>query len=137
MTRPLKSLLTPLTIFAFLAGCAASTPVPFQLIDAASKVQKGSLFTDNHRIEVTVDGHLFSGFYIVASSAAFSQTIPTRRYYPRETLTTFISNSARAHLTSNIGQRLSCEFLLEAKRALGECKTPAGATFQLVADGIN
>jgi len=109
--------------------------VPFQLVDAASKVQRGSIFTDSQRIEVTVDGHVFNGFYIIASGAAVSHALTGRRLFPSDTVTIFSSNSARAHLTADNGQRLSCDFLLESRRAVGECRSPAGAVFQLIADG--
>lgn len=116
-------------------GCAAPLPVPFQLVDAASRVQRGTLFPDSQRISVTVDGQVFNGFYIVASGAAVSQNLGGRRFFPGDMLTTFSSNSARAHLTADNGQSLSCEFLIESRRAIGECRSPAGAVFQLVADG--
>jgi hypothetical protein len=116
-------------------GCAAPQPVPFQLVDAATRIQRGLIFTDSQRIEATVDDRLFSGFYIVATGSAFSQSLMGRRFWPRETVTTFSSNSARAQLTAAGGQQLSCEFLFEDRRALGECRTPAGAVFQLIADG--
>jgi hypothetical protein len=86
---------------------------------------------------VTVDGHLFSGFYIFASGAAISQAMYGRHYFPGDTITNFYSNSARAHLTSDNGQQLNCEFLFESARAIGQCRTPAGAVFQLSADGVS
>jgi hypothetical protein len=46
----------------------------------------------------------------------------------------YSSNSARAHLTADDGQQLSCEFVFESRRAIGECRSPAGAVFQLIAD---
>jgi hypothetical protein len=137
MTKSPKTLITSLSALVILAGCAASLPIPFQLVDSQSKVQKGTIYTDTQRIEVTVDGHVYKGFYIVASSTALSQSTSIQRYYPRNTITTFTSNNARSHLTADNGQRLSCEFLLEFRRALGECRSPAGAEFQLVADGIS
>ena len=85
-------------------------------------------------MEVTVDGHVFNGFYIVASGDAVSETLGGRRFFPHETFTSYSSNAARAQLTAENGQQLSCKFLFESKRALGECQTPAGAVFQLIAD---
>ena len=133
MPKPFTSLSA--CVLVLVAGCAATPPVPFQLVDSASRVQSGSIFPDSQRIEVMVDGYLFSGFYIVASGAAVSQTLAGRRFFSRDTVTTFSSNSARAHLTADNGQRLSCDFLFESRRALGECRSPSGAVFQLIAGG--
>lgn len=119
---------------AMLAGCAAQAPIPLQLVDAGSNIQRGVLSPDSQRIEVTIDGHVFSGFYLVASGAAVSHFFPARRYFPGETVTTYYSNSARAHLTADNGQHLNCEFLFERRRALGECRSPAGAVSQLIAE---
>ncbi|MBI4985649.1 MAG: hypothetical protein HZC24_10010 [Rhodocyclales bacterium] len=124
-----------LSLLLLAGGCAAPQPVPFQLVDAASKVYRGTLFPDGQRVEVIIDGQVFSGFYIVASGAAVSQTPAGRRPFPRDTVTTFSSNSARAQLKAGDGRRLGCEFLFESRRALGECRTPGGAVFQLIADG--
>lgn len=135
MIKPLTTLSACVCVLVLAGGCAAPLPVPFQLVDAASKVQRGAIFPDSQRIEVTVDGHVFNGFYIVASGSAVSHALTGRRLFPNDTLTTFSSNSARAHLTADNGQRLSCEFLLESRLAIGECRSPAGAVFQLIADG--
>ena len=135
MARSLANLGVCAFALIVVAGCAAPQPVPFQLVDSASKVERGTFFPESQRIEVTIDGHAFSGFYIVATGAAISQTMSGRRFFPRDTLTTYSSNSARAHLTADNGKQLSCEFLFEARRALGECRTPGGAVFQLIADG--
>lgn len=118
-----------------VGGCAAPQPIPFQLVDAAARTQNGTFYPDSQRIEAIIDGRLFSGFYIVAAEVAYSQTFGGRRLFPRDTVTTITSNSARAHLTADDGQRLSCEFLLESSRALGECHSPTGAIYQLVAGG--
>jgi hypothetical protein len=94
----------------------------------------GTLYPDSQRIEVTVDGHLFTGFYIFESGSAISQTISGRRHLPSDTITNYYSNSARAHLVSDDGHQLNCEFLYEARRAIGDCKSPSGTVFQLDAD---
>ena len=135
MKKTLTGLIAGIGVLALAGGCAAPQPVPFQLVDAASKVQRGAIFSDSQRIEVTVDGQMFQGFYIIASGAAVSHAPVGRRFYPGDTLTTFSSNSARAHLSADNGQRLSCEFLIEYRRAIGECRSPSGAVFQLIADG--
>jgi len=132
MSKVLNTL--AVSLITVVTGCTIPLPVPFQLIDSNSRVQPGTLFQDSQRIEVTVDGHVFNGFYIVPSGAAVSQTLSGRRLLPSDTVTTFSSNSARAHLTSDNGQQLSCEFLFEFRRAVGECRSPSGAVFQLIAD---
>lgn len=124
-----------LCVLALTAGCATPQPLSFQLVDSSSKVQRGNIFPDSERIEVTIDGVTFGGFYITASGTAVSHSTTVRRSFPNNTVTTFSSNSARAHLTAENGQLMSCEFLLESRRALGECRTPAGKIYQLVADG--
>lgn len=134
MTTVKKHMIAILCVVVLAAGCAASLPVPFQLVDSSSRVQSGTLYLDSQRIEVTVDGHLFSGFFIVANGSAISQTVSGRRLLPSDTITSYSSNSARAHLTSDDGQQLNCEFLYEVRRAVGECRSPSGAIFQLSAD---
>lgn len=135
MKITLKALNACLCGLVLTAGCATPQPLSFQLIDSASKVQRGTLFPDRERIEVTVEGTLYSGFYLTASGSAVSHSTLGRRWIPSETVTTFWSNSARAHLTAENGMRLSCEFLLESKRAVGECRSSSGALYQLIADG--
>lgn len=134
-TSSLARLSTILFVLALIGGCAAPQPVPFQLLDAAARTQNGTFYPDSQRIEAIIDGQLFSGFYIVATEVAYSQTFGGRRFFPRDTVTTITSNSAHAHLTATDGQRLICEFLLESNRALGECRSPTGAVYQLVAGG--
>ncbi len=118
---------------ALVAGCAAPQPVPFQLIDPASAVQKGTIFPDRQRIEVTIDGQRYKGFYLMASGLAYSESVGSLR--ARQSMTTYFSNTARAQLASEKGQHLSCEFLFEGRRAVGACKTPAGVEYQLSAEG--
>ena len=128
--------MTCLFVAIVAGGCAAPLPIQFQLVDSESRVQWGTIYPDTQRIEVMVDGHVFKGFYIVASGNAVSQTLSgRRRFFPSHTVTTYSSNSARAHLAAENGHQLSCELLFESRRAIGECRTPAGAAFQLNADG--
>jgi hypothetical protein len=134
MKNTFMTLMICLFVAVVAAGCSAPLPVPFQLVDSESRIQQGTIFQNSQRIEVTIDGHLFSGFYIVASGAAISQTTAGRRFFPVDTVTNFSTNSARAHLSSENGQQLNCEFLFESRRAIGECRTPSGAIFQLNAD---
>jgi len=112
-------------------GCAS--PLPFQLVDAHARVAQGILYPGDGHIEANVDGVVFSGFFIFASGSAVSQTFGGRWGLPRETETTYESNSARAHLAAADGRSLDCQFLLQGRRALGECRTPQGTTFQLIA----
>jgi len=135
MTHQLTTICSCLLVVAVATGCAAPKPVPFQLVDSESRVQKGMLFPGRQLIEAMVDGQLYKGFYIFANGEAYSETFGGWRSFPRDTQTTFTSNSARAQLVSDKGQRLSCEFLFESRRAIGECHSPSGAVFQLIADG--
>lgn len=135
MTKHLKTISSCLFLVAAATGCAAPKPLPFQLVDSESRVQKGMLFPGRQLIEAKVDGQLYKGFYIFASGEAYSETFGGWRSFPRDTQTVFSSNSARAQLVSDKGQRLSCEFLFESRRAIGECRSPSGTVFQLIADG--
>lgn len=135
MKKHLKALSASLCVVALVTGCATPQPVPFQLIGPSSAVQKGAIFPDRQSIEVTIDGQQYKGFYLVAAGAAYSESYGGWRHGPNQSVTTYSSNSARAHLSSDKGQRLNCEFLLEGMRAIGECRTPAGVTYQLSADG--
>ena len=133
MNKSLKVLVVCLaTLMA--EGCTAPAPVSFQLVDSESRVQWGTLFPDNQRIEVTINGHVFKGFYIFASGTAVSQNLSGRRLFPGSTVTTFSSNTVRAHLATDDGKQLSCEFLFEFRRAIGECRSPDGVIFQLIAN---
>ena len=135
MKNQLKAVSASFCIVALIAGCATPQPVPFQLIDSASAIQKGTIFPDKQRIEVTIDGQQYKGFYLVAAGTGYSEIYGGWRSAPRQSVTTYSSNSVRANLSSDKGQRLSCEFLFEDRRAIGECKTPAGVVYQLSADG--
>jgi hypothetical protein len=135
MNNHLKVITACVCVVALAAGCATPRPVPFQLIDSASAVQKGTIFPDRQRIEVTIDGQQYKGFYLVATGTGYSESFGSWRHGPIQSVTTYSSNAVRAHLSSEKGQRLSCEFLFEERRAIGECKTPAGVTYQLSADG--
>lgn len=128
-----KAISLSLCVAALVTGCAASQPVPFQLIDPASAVQKGTIFPARQRIEVTIDGQRYKGFYLMANGSAYSESLGG--LHARQSMTTYFSNTARAQLTSEKGQHLSCEFLFEGRRAIGACKTPAGVEYQLSAEG--
>lgn len=125
-----------LSVLILAVGCATPQPVPFQLIDSSSLIQTGTIFPDGQRMEAMIDGQLYKGFYIVGSQVAYSETFGGR-LTPRDTVTTSTSNTVRAHLASDKGLQLDCEFLFEGKRAIGECKSPTGKAYQLSADGLN
>lgn len=124
-----------LVVATTLAGCAAPLPLPFRLIDPAARVHRGTLYPDSQRIEVEVDGVKYSGFYLLASGIGFSQPVFIAPWYPGDRITTYTSNQARAHLGSADGRNLGCEFLIDGARAAGECRTPEGRIFQMVAEG--
>ena len=137
MTTYLKTLSACIASLTLVAGCGTPQPLPFQLVDSESNVQKGTIFPDVQRIEAMIDGQLYKGFYIVANQVAYSETFGGWRASPRDTVTTLSSNSVRAHLVSEKGQQVNCEFLFESRRAIGECRSLSGKIFQLTADGIN
>ncbi|MBV6475384.1 MAG: hypothetical protein KJZ92_16315 [Rhodocyclaceae bacterium] len=124
-----------LALAAALAGCAAPQPLPFRLIDPAAKVHRGTLFPQTQRLEVAVDGLKYGGFYIVATGVAISHPMMVGPFFAPDTVTTYSSNQARAHLTAEGGPPLNCQFLFDGPRAVGECRTPEGKVYQLVAEG--
>jgi len=135
MKNTLKKIFALAIVPVLILGCAAPQPVPFKLVDSESRIQKGTIFPDKGQIEVTVDGQQYKGFYIAATGVAYSESFGGWRSFPRNTVTTYSSNSARAQLVTDSGLRLSCDFLFEDKRAIGQCRSPSGTVYQLVADG--
>lgn len=119
---------------ALLGGCAPLPPVPFELL-GDGQVCHGAFFPSGQRLEATIGGRRFEGFYIVSAGTASSHGWWPYRRLPNDVTTTYSTNSARAMLTSPDGERLSCEFLIEDRRALGECKSTSGKSYQLVAEG--
>src|SRR5450631_1576071 len=103
MTSNFKTLSTCIIAFVLTVGCATPKPVPFQLVDSDSSIQKGTIFPDGQRMEALIDGQLYKGFYIVATQVSYSETLGGRRYGPLDTVTTSSSNSVRAQLTSDKG----------------------------------
>jgi len=135
MKNHLKAISASLFVVALVAACAAPQPIPFQLVGSAPAVQRGTIFPDKQQIEVMIEGQQYKGFYLVASGSAFSESYGGWRHGPYQSVTTYASNSARAHLSTDKGERLSCEFLFEGRQAIGECRTPAGAVYQMTANG--
>lgn len=118
---------------ALLVGCAPLAPVPFELL-GDNQAFHGAFFPSGQRLEATIGGRRFQGFYIVAAGIASSHSWGPYRRMPNDVTTTYSTNSARAMLSSPDGERLSCEFLIEDRRALGECKSTSGQSYQLIAD---
>lgn len=118
-----------------MAGCATPHPVPFQIVDSDNVVHQGVFGVDNQSMDVRIGPVLYQGFYIVSTSVE-NTTVWPRRYgqMPRDSFTVLSNNSARAHLTASGGERLVCEFLFQGDRAIGECKSPQGRIYQLVAE---
>lgn len=122
---------------ALLYGCAAEPPIPFQLIDATSTSFNGSFDGRSQAMEVFIGETRYLGFYVIGTGVATApQPWFPRRGFPIDMTTTFRTNTARAHLQSANGRHLNCEFNFEGRRAIGECRTPEGTRYQLVA-GMN
>jgi hypothetical protein len=134
-TRLARQMLSALPLL--LVGCAAPLPVPFELIDQQSVAHEGSFHVDDQRMEATIDGKRFQGFYVVATGTAVvtTDTLSSRRFRSYQSVSSVSSNSARAVLTSADGERITCEFLFADQKAVGDCRSSTGRTFQLVATG--
>lgn len=120
-----------------LAGCATQPPVPFQLIDQQSIAHAGVYNPNDQSMQVTIGNKAFRGFYIVATGTGYSttDTFFPRRFGPLDTYSSISSNSARALLRSDDGESITCQFLFQNGRAIGDCTSSRGKTFQFVASG--
>lgn len=119
-----------------LAGCAAPAPVPFQLLDSQAHVYRGNFLPGPQTLSVDIGNRHYRGFYLVETGlATTTQTWPAWRGFPRDSTTIINSNAARAYLKAEDGAQLSCQFLFEGSRALGDCVSPGGEKYQLVVDG--
>lgn len=114
-----------------ICACAPLAPMPFALIDKA-QVYHGTLSESDQRIEVTIAGKRFQGFYLLASGTGYVDSGWWRRGHGLDKRTSFVSNSARATMAAADGERLSCEFIAEAGSAIGECRSTLGQVYQLV-----
>ena len=132
--RPLSRRAIVVVAAAMFGGCSPLPPLPFELIDDG-KAYQGAFFPSEERLEASIGDKKYQGFYIVASGVATTQSAWPARRLPSSTTTTYSSNAARAMLTSQQGDRLSCEFLIEGRKAIGECKSADGRVYQLVAQG--
>lgn len=131
---PLRpSVLLLLSLPLWLTACAPMPPVPFDLT-RQQEVSHGWFYPQERRLDVRIGDKLFSGYYIVASSTAYNPapSLPFRRWgFPGDNVSVISSNTARASLAANDGERLSCELLFDGNRAAGECKSTQGQTYQL------
>lgn len=98
-------------------------------------VHKGWFHPEMHTMEVDIGDTHYQGHYIIATSTAVFQGLWLRRGFPNDTVTTINSNSAKAVMNSPDGKHLFCDFLFEARRVLGECKSAANLTYRLVSQG--
>ncbi len=127
--------ITLLAMTVGLAGCASAPPVPFSLVDESNNRHVGTFFQDSERVTAQVAGKTFHGYYMVASGS-----VTTTSVWPRwlggtgDSYATTRSNSARAYLSADDGEKLSCEFLFEPPRSLGVCKSSKGGIYQLVGE---
>lgn len=128
-----------------LVACAAPQPVPFDLVDRNNTAHRGVFDSYDQSMRVRIGDKEYRGFYItetgVANTSGFSIGIGSwGRYggaygaFPYDRHTTYSNNTARAHLKSADGEQLNCQFVFEYRRAVGECRSPQGETYQLVAD---
>lgn len=128
-----KSVLLLLSLPLWLTACAPMPPVPFDLT-RQQEVSHGWFYPQERRLDVRIGDKLFSGYYIVATSTAYTPapSLPFRRWgFPGDNVSVISSNTARASLAANDGERLSCELLFDGNRAAGECKSTQGQTYQL------
>jgi hypothetical protein len=142
-------LLAPATAILLLAGCATTPqPLPFDLLDKGNVVHRGLFKPADGSMEVRINNKVYTGFYVTSTSTARSTNMGFGvgyggfgRYgygmygaYPSETWTTVSNNSGKAHLQNAEGDRLNCDFMFEGRRLLGECRSPQGAVYQMVAN---
>lgn len=120
-----------------LAACATQPPVPFQLIDQGSVAHAGTYNPNDQSMDVSVGGKAFHGFYIIATGAGMSTSdaLFPHRVGSVSTFSQLTSNSARAMLRAEDGESISCQFLFQDGRAIGDCNSSAGKTYQFVATG--
>ena len=118
-----------------LAACASPAPLAIELVDQQSVAHRGSIDTRDQRIEAQIGGKRFEGFYLLADGTAVTTSSgwSMRRLRTVQTVSTVTSNAGRAVLTATDGERITCEFLIDDGRAVGECHNSAGRLFQLIA----
>lgn len=129
--KPARSALAGLLGATLVCGCAPLPPTPFDLVDKA-QVYHGTMSQSDQRLEADIGGKHFQGYYLLATGTGYSQGGSWRRPYLNDMRTSFVSNSARATMVADDGERFVCEFIVEDNGAIGECKSTSGQTFQLV-----
>ena len=128
---PSRATLLGLIGASALWGCAPLPPLPFSLIDRG-QVYQGTMLQSDRRIDVDIGAKHFRGYYLLAQGTAYFSGIGWRRTYGYDNRTNFISNTARASLSSADGEWLNCEFIVDDGQAIGECKSTNGQSYQLV-----
>lgn len=128
--RLMRLLAIALTLI--LTACGGSA----MLIDQGGKQYAGKFDAISKTLEVTIDGKLYSGFYIVNSGYAVgsSQTFGARPTYGT---TQFMvgGTSGNAMIRSIDGDAITCDFNYQGMRAIGVCVRPSsGSTYQLMAN---
>lgn len=125
--------ITPFVLTLVLAGCASAPPVPFTLVDESNNLHAGTFFQDNERVTAQVGGKAFHGYYMVATGSVMTTSMwPRFRGFPGDSFSLARTNSARAYLVAEDGEKLNCEFFFEPPRSLGACKSSRGGNYQLV-----
>ncbi len=125
-----------IVVFLLLSVTACvMAPEHFQLYGSEQQRWQGVLYPDHERIETTINGRHFQGFYIVSRGTAVTTTPEILFGFPpfMNNMVDISMNSARASMVSEDGMHLSCKFLFQGKRLLGECTGPEGEHYQLVA----
>lgn len=129
--KPASSALLGMIGAAMFCGCAPLPPMPFDLVDKA-QVFHGTMSRSDQRLEADIGGKRFQGYYLLATGTGYTQGGSWRRPYMNDMRTSFVSNSARATMVADDGERFVCEFIVEDNSAIGECRSTTGQIFQLV-----
>jgi len=129
--KPSIGAISGLLAISVLWGCAPLPPMPFALLDRG-QVFHGSLSPSDRRVEADIRGKHFQGYYLLATGTAYFERGISRRPYAGDMRASFVSNSARATMVAEDGERLSCDFIVEDSSAIGECNSSIGPSYQLI-----
>jgi len=124
--------LLAIALTLILTACGGSA----MLIDQGGKQYSGKFDAISKTLEVTIDGKLYSGFYIVNSGYAFSssQTFGVKPTYGTSQVMVG-GTSGNAIIRSVDGDAITCDFNYQGLRAIGVCLRPStGTTYQLMAN---
>ena len=118
-----------------LAACATPMPLAIELVDQQAVAHRGSIDTRQQRIEAQIGAKRYEGFFLLADGTAVTTSTgwSMRRLRTFQTVSTVSTNAGRAVLTAADGEHITCEFLIDDGRAIGECRNSAGQLFQLIA----